>query len=583
MNLECDTSPKCADSEAGGCALEFFSSSHGKWISVDIIERDDQGSVQVSAKPGVWLSAKDCKRKLRARVFSEDPSIGSTIAPADMILQGKVAPKSCTPTGGGVSLSNFKQDSPKDQAAPRGSAVPRPSVGAEPAAGGGVAVRQAPTPQGYPIPDAGTTCQHVRQISEPPRQAPAVTPHLGRSATGSQPTVPTSTAASGQAPPKVAGPTITELPPDASTAPLSHQTQPRHAAQPSAPPAAPKEPSGAAADKRPPVVVAAAPLTGQVKEEPAPVEGLWNTDLCGETDSTRSSEGQRAEGQRAEGPRPGPALVGEAIAFNTRGEPIIARRISEDTGVGVTTVVNEDGTQATFGQNTLMSLMSVDQSDAQSWIGSLSTLETRGLVHEIGRVLLSTSAVYQYHLDRLKQISEQSHYAYFGLSADATLKDIEMAYRKLAKKMHPDKNGGTAEAKERFQQMKERYEALKERRGSDEPRGSSKGSAAQDDEQEECDAEKGDEEKGDAGEDGEKEGAGADGETDEAKPEEPQRKEAYEEDSESEAPKKQSSQISFDPTDQESLVTTAVEMLERLKAIEGGMATVKDQLRRQGC
>uniref|UniRef100_A0A7S1WF97 J domain-containing protein n=1 Tax=Alexandrium catenella TaxID=2925 RepID=A0A7S1WF97_ALECA len=38
--------------------------------------------------------------------------------------------------------------------------------------------------------------------------------------------------------------------------------------------------------------------------------------------------------------------------------------------------------------------------------------------------------------------------------------------------MHPDKNGGTDEAKERFQEMKELYEALKERRrsGKDRPR-----------------------------------------------------------------------------------------------------------------
>merc|ERR1712146_14573 len=32
--------------------------------------------------------------------------------------------------------------------------------------------------------------------------------------------------------------------------------------------------------------------------------------------------------------------------------------------------------------------------------------------------------------------------------------------------MHPDKNGGTEEAKQRFIQMKERYEALKKRRES---------------------------------------------------------------------------------------------------------------------
>merc|ERR1712008_168608 len=37
----------------------------------------------------------------------------------------------------------------------------------------------------------------------------------------------------------------------------------------------------------------------------------------------------------------------------------------------------------------------------------------------------------------------------------------------MAKKMHPDKNGGTEAAKLKFEQMKERYESLKKKRGGD--------------------------------------------------------------------------------------------------------------------
>merc|ERR1712032_985055 len=43
-------------------------------------------------------------------------------------------------------------------------------------------------------------------------------------------------------------------------------------------------------------------------------------------------------------------------------------------------------------------------------------------------------------------------------------KDLDNAYRKLAKQMHPDKNGSTESAKKQFQQMKDRYEAIKKRR-----------------------------------------------------------------------------------------------------------------------
>merc|ERR1712194_648819 len=60
-------------------------------------------------------------------------------------------------------------------------------------------------------------------------------------------------------------------------------------------------------------------------------------------------------------------------------------------------------------------------------------------------------------------MGEKLNYQYFGLEADASERDIDNAYRKLARKMHPDKNGGTEEAKKKFQDMKERYEALKKK------------------------------------------------------------------------------------------------------------------------
>ena len=55
-----------------------------------------------------------------------------------------------------------------------------------------------------------------------------------------------------------------------------------------------------------------------------------------------------------------------------------------------------------------------------------------------------------------------------------------MSYRRLALRLHPDKNGGTAESNKRFLQMKERYETLKKRRKEDStarPSSSSSGSS----------------------------------------------------------------------------------------------------------
>ena len=49
----------------------------------------------------------------------------------------------------------------------------------------------------------------------------------------------------------------------------------------------------------------------------------------------------------------------------------------------------------------------------------------------------------------------------FNLATDCTEKELESAYRRLAKAMHPDKNGGTEEAKEQFQVMRASYEEHK--------------------------------------------------------------------------------------------------------------------------
>lgn len=47
-----------------------------------------------------------------------------------------------------------------------------------------------------------------------------------------------------------------------------------------------------------------------------------------------------------------------------------------------------------------------------------------------------------------------------GLDSSATTEQIKNTYRKLAMKLHPDKNPGNKEIEEKFKEMKAAYESL---------------------------------------------------------------------------------------------------------------------------
>src|ERR1700722_3546219 len=55
---------------------------------------------------------------------------------------------------------------------------------------------------------------------------------------------------------------------------------------------------------------------------------------------------------------------------------------------------------------------------------------------------------------------EKDFYAALGVAKDADAAAIKKAYRKLAVKLHPDKNPGDAAAEARFKEVSEAYDVL---------------------------------------------------------------------------------------------------------------------------
>mmetsp|Transcript_69606 Transcript_69606/g.203728 ORF Transcript_69606/g.203728 Transcript_69606/m.203728 type:complete len:362 (+) Transcript_69606:3-1088(+) len=312
-------------------------------------------------------------------------------------------------------------------------------------------------------------------------------------------------------------------------------------------------------------------------------------------------------------------LEGDPVAYDEQGRLVIARQCDDD-GSARTIVENEDGTRKVFGANTVSSLLNSKEVDARRWVNGLTDRQVRALVHEFGHRLVHTSHEYTIHRKEFDHVAKQADYAYFGLSEGATEKDLSVAYRKMAKRMHPDKNGGTDEAKRRFQAMKEKYEHLKEayrpqaaspEEADEEPEaeperareegtegGNEEGSSESRSEAKEGEDEQpcaGREESGEA--ESSPEGAGEEDEEDKSPTGDkaPHRQEAYDEDADedevrrkdrkrSKATSEDDKKIEYDPHDRQSLDKTLWKMIGQMRRLRQSLDGILNEIRRsRGC
>jgi len=258
-------------------------------------------------------------------------------------------------------------------------------------------------------------------------------------------------------------------------------------------------------------------------------------------EATTSPSKGCGSGQDAEAPDNGLSGLpkGEPVAYDELGRPLIMRVKDPETSQNRTLVRQDTGAYRAFDDGDVDTLLNSVTDDVSKYLDGLSTTELRGLVHEVGQRLLENSQLYHRRLSELEKLGEQANFAFFGLGCDATERDLDNAYRKLAKKMHPDKNGGTEEAKKRFQGMKERYEALKKRLA------------------------------GDSGDAEEPEKENDEGDDAAANKEEDQEKE-----------KGDGKSIEYDPGDKDSMVQTVSKMAGQLKNIEIQMSVLMKELSR---
>src|ERR1700687_5669623 len=59
-------------------------------------------------------------------------------------------------------------------------------------------------------------------------------------------------------------------------------------------------------------------------------------------------------------------------------------------------------------------------------------------------------------------MKKRDYYEVLGVSKEASEADIKKAYRRLARKLHPDVNPGDKNSQKKFQEVQEAYDVLRE-------------------------------------------------------------------------------------------------------------------------
>ncbi|CAE7235836.1 dnaJ [Symbiodinium natans] len=476
--------------------VSYRSTTHGQWINARVVAADPQiGAVQIDKKPGIWIPAEDSRIRIghsasfqaakEARIVTLPvPSVASSVQNTDPPKEASVAS-----TNG---MSRVVQ--PEAKSAVR---FPAPRI-----LGGvnGVSQDKAYPPtedlSGHPPQPAGAV----------PSEAPKVI---------------------------IGGLTY----PD-SHCPSTSSSSPRKTSKSS--------------PQRARIIVHTAAEESPSPERTPQGKSWFKCPECGTMVASieeavvhceaTTSPLRGESGHDSDPPKDGCSGLpqGDAIAYDEFGRPLIMRVKDPETSQNRTLVRKDSGDYKVFDDEAVDTLLNSITEDVSKYLDDLSTTELRGLVHEVGQRLLENSQLYHSRLSELEKLGEKANFMFFGLDSDASERDLDNAYRRLAKQMHPDKNGGTEEAKKRFQGMKERYEALKKRLAGD---------------------------TGDADESGK-----AKDEGDDAAPDNENGKEKEE--------KGDGKSIEYDPGDKDSMVHTVSKMAGQLKNIEIQMSVLMKELTR---
>lgn len=139
---------------------------------------------------------------------------------------------------------------------------------------------------------------------------------------------------------------------------------------------------------------------------------------------------------------------------NAESEGKILRLTDPVSGKGHTRVEKDDGKTYVFDDEETAKYIKLEEGGKKEYMSNLCMLGMRGLVTELGQRLMDESQLFRQRRQERELLVQNSAFLFFGLDDGASKKDVQDAYKKKARQLHPDKNGGTDEANTKFQRMK---------------------------------------------------------------------------------------------------------------------------------